>query len=125
VLRVMNRSSRWFIVALLASGSGAGSQSPVRIAVDTAAPEFAVPADFVGLGFETKSVVRNAYGVPGSFFLLRLGHRRRHDQYDTPGTASGRRSAKSAMARRRDRPEHNCRYRRIDTGKISAKPNLN
>jgi hypothetical protein len=43
-------------------------QAPITVAVGTAHPEFRVPNDFVGLGFETKSVLRNAYGVHGYFF---------------------------------------------------------
>lgn len=38
------------------------------MSVNTASREFAIPADFVGLGFETKSVLPNAYGVHGYFF---------------------------------------------------------
>lgn len=44
------------------------AQAPVTVNVDTSSREFAIPADFVGLGFETKSVLPNAYGVHGYFF---------------------------------------------------------
>ncbi|HEV2326423.1 MAG TPA: hypothetical protein VGS10_20970 [Terracidiphilus sp.] len=44
------------------------AQAPVTVSVDTSRREFAIPADFVGLGFETKSVLLNAYGVHGYFF---------------------------------------------------------
>lgn len=43
-------------------------QAPVKLTVDTSNPEFAIPDDFVGLGFETKSVLPNTYGVSGYFF---------------------------------------------------------
>jgi hypothetical protein len=42
--------------------------NPVTVNVDTRFHEFAIPADFVGLGFETKSVVADTYGVRGNFF---------------------------------------------------------
>jgi len=44
------------------------AQAPVKLTVDASAREFAIPPDFVGLGFETKSVLPNAYGVHGYFF---------------------------------------------------------
>lgn len=44
------------------------AQAPVTVSVNTTSREFAIPADFVGLGFETKSVLPNAYGVHGYFF---------------------------------------------------------
>ncbi|MFZ3343059.1 MAG: hypothetical protein WA213_19415, partial [Terriglobales bacterium] len=47
---------------------GALAQVPVKVAVDTSARGYAIPADYVGLGFETKSAVANAYGVRGNFF---------------------------------------------------------
>ncbi|MGB7265585.1 MAG: hypothetical protein WBC92_08730 [Terracidiphilus sp.] len=40
----------------------------MKVAVDTSARGYAIPADYVGLGFETKSAVANAYGVRGNFF---------------------------------------------------------
>jgi len=43
-------------------------QAPVALTIDASTHEFAIPPDFVGLGFETKSVVANAYGVRGNFF---------------------------------------------------------
>ena len=43
-------------------------QAQVNITVDTSRHEFAIPSDFVGLGFETRSVVANSYGVHGNFF---------------------------------------------------------
>src|SRR5580693_23558 len=42
--------------------------APVTLTVDTASRQFRVPDDFAGLGFETKSVVSNTYGVSGNFF---------------------------------------------------------
>jgi hypothetical protein len=44
------------------------AQARVTVTVDTSSREFEVPQDFVGLGFETKSVLPNAYGVHGYFF---------------------------------------------------------
>lgn len=44
------------------------AQAPVKLTVDTSNHEFAIPDDFVGLGFETKSVLPNTYGVSGYFF---------------------------------------------------------
>lgn len=43
-------------------------QAPIKLSIDTSKHEFAIPADFVGLGFETKSVAPNTYGVHGNFF---------------------------------------------------------
>jgi hypothetical protein len=44
------------------------AQAPITLTVDTASRQFRVPDDFAGLGFETKSVVSNTYGVSGNFF---------------------------------------------------------
>jgi hypothetical protein len=44
------------------------AQAPIKLTIDTASREFAIPNDFVGLGFETKSVAPNTYGVLGYFF---------------------------------------------------------
>ena len=44
------------------------AQAPIQLTIDAAAPEYAIPTDFVGLGFETKSVVPDEYGVRGYFF---------------------------------------------------------
>lgn len=44
------------------------AQAPVTLKIDTASRQFRIPADFAGLGFETKSVVSNTYGVSGNFF---------------------------------------------------------
>jgi hypothetical protein len=43
-------------------------QAQVKLTIDTSIREFAIPDDFVGLGFETKSVVPDTYGVSGNFF---------------------------------------------------------
>lgn len=48
--------------------TAAPGQAPIRLTVDTSRQQFAIPADFVGLGFETKMVVPNTYGVHGYFF---------------------------------------------------------
>lgn len=53
--------------SLLLAGA-AVAQAPIKISVDTSSPEFAIPDDFIGLGFETKSLLPNAYGVHGHFF---------------------------------------------------------
>lgn len=60
----------------IASAGAAQAQDPViapapaqvTVTVNTRSPEFAIPADFVGLGFETQSMIPNAYGVRGYFF---------------------------------------------------------
>lgn len=44
------------------------AQAPITVSVNTASREYAIPADFVGLGFETRSVLPNTYGVSGYFF---------------------------------------------------------
>lgn len=44
------------------------AQAPIKLTVHTDSPQYVVPADFVGLGFETKSVVPDMYGVHGYFF---------------------------------------------------------
>lgn len=46
----------------------ANGETPIKIVVDATAPGYTVPADFAGLGFETKSVLPNTYGVSGYFF---------------------------------------------------------
>lgn len=50
------------------TASAASAQAPITLSIDTASREYAIPADFVGLGFETKSVLPNTYGVSGYFF---------------------------------------------------------
>ena len=57
-----------FAVASLLLIGTAASQAPIKVTVDTSSREFAIPSDFVGLGFETKSVLPDAYGVHGYFF---------------------------------------------------------
>jgi hypothetical protein len=49
------------------SGS-ALAQAPVKLTIDTSKHGYRIPDDFVGLGFETRSVVPNQYGVSGYFF---------------------------------------------------------
>lgn len=44
------------------------AQAPITLTIDTASRQFWIPDDFAGLGFETRSVVPNAYHVPGYFF---------------------------------------------------------
>ncbi len=48
--------------------SAAFAQAPVQLTINTAVRDYAIPAEFIGLGFETKSVVPNMYGVHGYFF---------------------------------------------------------
>jgi hypothetical protein len=64
------------LIARLACGLALGSclsgialaQAPVKLTIDASNREFRIPDDFVGLGFETKSVVPDEYGVAGYFF---------------------------------------------------------
>jgi hypothetical protein len=44
------------------------AQTPVTLTIDTSTRQFPIPPDYSGLGFETKSVVPNTYGVKGYFF---------------------------------------------------------
>ncbi len=44
------------------------AQAPVKLTIDASKREFRIPDDFVGLGFETRSVVPDEYGVSGYFF---------------------------------------------------------
>jgi len=48
--------------------SSAQQTAPVKLTIDTISHEYAIPAGFSGLGFETKSVLPNTYGVSGYFF---------------------------------------------------------
>src|SRR5579862_730769 len=52
----------------LSASSAVFAQAPIKISVDTSKREFAIPDDFVGLGFETRSVAPDTYGVSGNFF---------------------------------------------------------
>lgn len=44
------------------------AQARITLTVDTAARSYRIPDDFIGLGWETKSVLPNTYGVHGYFF---------------------------------------------------------
>lgn len=44
------------------------AEAPIKLVIDTNAREYAIPPDFAGLGFETKSVVADTYGVRGHLF---------------------------------------------------------
>ena len=57
-----------FICTSIIVASIVRAQAPIKLTVDTTSREFAIPDDFVGLGFETKSVAPNTYGVSGYFF---------------------------------------------------------
>jgi hypothetical protein len=57
-----------FICAWVIVASIGRAQAPIKLTVDATSREFAIPDDFVGLGFETKSVAPNTYGVSGYFF---------------------------------------------------------
>lgn len=46
----------------------APAQAQVTVTVNTRAPQYPIPVDFVGLGFETRSMIPDAYGVHGYFF---------------------------------------------------------
>lgn len=50
------------------SPRAAHSQAPIKLTIDASAEGHAIPNDFSGLGFETKSALENAYGVHGYFF---------------------------------------------------------
>lgn len=59
------------IVGLLWSvviSSAVMAQAHIQVKVNTSAHEFSIPGDFAGLGFETRSVAANTYGVKGNFF---------------------------------------------------------
>jgi len=63
------KSRTWNVVCCWCILAGATlAQAPITLTVDTASQEFRVPNDFAGLGFETKSVIANTYGVSGNFF---------------------------------------------------------
>jgi hypothetical protein len=59
--------SVFFAFIFLLSTAG-WTQAPVELTVKMSPHGYAIPADFVGLGFETKSVAPNTYGVNGYFF---------------------------------------------------------
>jgi hypothetical protein len=56
------------LCVFLPLATAGAAQAPIRIVVDTATRQYRIPPDFVGLGFETKSMIPNAYGVHGYFF---------------------------------------------------------
>ncbi len=62
-IRTWSVVSSWCILA-----GAVLAQAPVTLTVDTASRQFRIPDDFAGLGFETKSVIANEYGVSGNFF---------------------------------------------------------
>lgn len=64
----MKRKVAFAAAVSISLASALLAQAPVTVSVETSSPEFAIPADFVGLGFETKSILSNAYGVHGYFF---------------------------------------------------------
>ena len=66
--RVVREFTNWVCLGVVLGGSIAFAQAPIQLTIDAASREFAIPADFVGLGFETKSVVPNTYGVSGYLF---------------------------------------------------------
>jgi hypothetical protein len=55
-------------VAASAQSPATRPQAPITLTIDTHAREFAIPGDFTGLGFETRSATPHAYGVHGNFF---------------------------------------------------------
>ena len=57
-------------VGLLGYAAWAQSRpsAPITLTVNTSSHGYAIPNDFSGLGFETKSVLPNTYGVSGYFF---------------------------------------------------------
>lgn len=61
----------WISILVCAGFLLAGTalaQAPIELTVYAASKGYAIPQDFVGLGFETKSVATNTYGVSGYFF---------------------------------------------------------
>ncbi len=64
----MKRSISILVCVYLFLTDAVLAEAPINLTVDTASRKFAIPNDFVGLGFETKSVVPNTYGVSGYFF---------------------------------------------------------
>jgi hypothetical protein len=56
------------LIAAFLLTATAFAQAPIKLTIDSTKHEFAIPDDFIGLGFETKSVVPNMYGVKGYFF---------------------------------------------------------
>src|SRR5690242_16164441 len=48
--------------------ANASAQAPIKLTVHSNSRGYAIPSDFAGLGFETKSAVANSYGVHGHFF---------------------------------------------------------
>lgn len=71
----MNRGS-WILTGALYLCCPLGSaqsrpSAPITLTVNTAARGYAIPPGFIGLGFETKSILPNAYAVRGYFFTLK------------------------------------------------------
>jgi hypothetical protein len=64
---VRDRIAAGFGCSLVLASAAAG-QARVEVKVDTAHRGYRIPADYVGLGFETKSMIPNAYHVRGYFF---------------------------------------------------------
>ena len=68
----IKRSASILILAAYFLGRVAWAQArpsvPITVTVNTASRGYAIPPDFSGLGFETKSVLPNVYGVRGYFF---------------------------------------------------------
>jgi hypothetical protein len=62
-VRMWSVVSSWCILA-----GAVLAQAPITLTIDTASRQFRIPGDFAGLGFESKSVVSNTYGVSGNFF---------------------------------------------------------
>jgi hypothetical protein len=58
----------FLLIACFMSRFVSAQALPIRLTIDTSKREFAIPPDFAGLGFETRSVVANTYGVRGNFF---------------------------------------------------------
>jgi hypothetical protein len=64
----LNRGFSSLVCAGLLIAGAVLAQAPIKLTIDTASRELAIPNDFVGLGFETKSVAPNTHGVSGYFF---------------------------------------------------------
>ena len=64
----MNRGALRFLFVIIFFVHSAFAQAPVKVIVHTDSPGYAVPATFVGLGFETLTVIPDSYGRHGYFF---------------------------------------------------------
>jgi hypothetical protein len=64
----LKRGALRFLFVIIIFVHSAFAQAPVKVFVHTDSPGYAVPADYVGLGFETLTAVPDSYGRHGYFF---------------------------------------------------------